>query len=443
MTTHRLELSAGFDRSIAWAQGGSVRYLVARVEARPVTPEDRAERGPLNIALAIDASGSMAGGKLEAAKRASLALLGRLSPRDRLSVVSFASDVVTHLRAVPMDEAGRAQASHALGQLQTRGSTHLSGGWFAAVDAAAEAAERNPGLAPRVVILSDGHANEGITSPDALAHHAGELRRRGVITSTLGIGDGYDEALLAAIAENGGGRLHDAERTDEIEHVLLGEIGEAMAQVADAVHLSLSVPAGVRAEPLGLSAAEAQPGRLGLSLGGISAGVPRTAVIRLLCPAGEPGAGFDAVLSASATASRSGDRLDAPEARCRLTFGLGRENDRQARDEARSIAAARAWHAHVLRQAALLNRDADIHEAQAYLGRELAHFTRFARDLPGGPELIEQLELLRRRSDRRWGERTRKEMVLHSAIAERSGLDHRGPGRSHWTAHIANEPDAP
>ncbi|NCM97970.1 MAG: VWA domain-containing protein, partial [Rhodobacterales bacterium] len=181
----------------------------------------------------------------------------------------------------------------------TRGMTNLSGGWFAAADAAAEAAEHDASLTPRVVILSDGQANEGIADVEALAHHAGELRKRGVVTSTVGIGDGYDEALLAAIAENGGGRLHDAERTDEIGDVLLGEIGEAMAQLADGALLVLDLPAGVRAEPLGISGAEITAGQVSLPLGGLSAGLARTAVVRLICTSGQLATTVEVRLSAT------------------------------------------------------------------------------------------------------------------------------------------------
>ena len=72
----------------------------------------------------------MSGGKLEAAKLASLGLLDRLNSRDRLTVVSFASDVVTHLQAAAMDEAGQRKARSAIGELSTRGMTNLSGGSF-------------------------------------------------------------------------------------------------------------------------------------------------------------------------------------------------------------------------------------------------------------------------------------------------------------------------
>ena len=78
-------LTAKFDRNLAWSAGGSVRYLVASLQA--VKPKSRGEgttaRAPLNVTLAIDASGSMQDGRLDAAKAATLGLLDRLTDEVR------------------------------------------------------------------------------------------------------------------------------------------------------------------------------------------------------------------------------------------------------------------------------------------------------------------------------------------------------------------------
>ena len=73
-----------------------------------------------------------------------------------------------------MDDAGKRKARSAIGELSTRGMTNLFGGWFVAADAAAEAAEHDASLTPRVVILSHAQANEGIIDFEAMAHHAGD-----------------------------------------------------------------------------------------------------------------------------------------------------------------------------------------------------------------------------------------------------------------------------
>ena len=82
--TTRLTLTAGLDRALAWEGGGSVRYLVADLVAEGGRDAAR-QAPPLNLALAIDVSGSMAGDKLDAARRTALAVAEALGPTDRLT----------------------------------------------------------------------------------------------------------------------------------------------------------------------------------------------------------------------------------------------------------------------------------------------------------------------------------------------------------------------
>lgn len=184
---------------------------MAEIQADQKKIAGSASRVPLNLALVIDASGSMEGPPLAAATQAAVGVTKSLEEEDRLSIVSFASEMIVHLEATAMDSRGKAQAKSVLKELATRGSTNLAAGWtFGCECVAKEMASR--GLASgRVILLSDGHANEGIVDPLQLREIADNLRRRGVFTSTVGIGDGYSEDQLQVIAEHGGGRLHDAD----------------------------------------------------------------------------------------------------------------------------------------------------------------------------------------------------------------------------------------
>jgi Ca-activated chloride channel family protein len=275
----RIALSATVDRPLFARAGGSYRYLVVRLEAQRADEATCSEPQPLNIALAIDASGSMSGDKLEAAKRAARGLVDRLTSSDRLTLVSFASETLVHLDAVAPDGDRHAQIAREIGALRTRGMTNLSEGWFAAVDRAAAVAERDPRMTARVILLSDGHANEGIICRDALSGHAGELRRRGVLSSALGIGDGYDEQLLRGIAEAGGGRLHDAEHAEDIETVLLGELDDIHAIAVEDVTLDLSLPDGFAARMLGKNDGAPRGGRLQFRIGALQDGIFRMCVL--------------------------------------------------------------------------------------------------------------------------------------------------------------------
>jgi Ca-activated chloride channel homolog len=455
MTDVTFTATAAFDRSLVRKGGGSVRYLVARVRAARKDDRRPAERAPLNIALVIDASGSMAGGKLEAARAAALGLAERLTARDRLTVVSFASDVQVHLDAVPVTAGNAARIREEIASIRTRGMTCLSGGWFAGVESAARVAEADPRMTPRVIILSDGHANEGIRNPDHLREHAGELRLRGVLTSALGIGDGYDEQLLRGIAEAGGGRLHDAELTSEISSVLLGELDDIFGTLVEDSQVTLSLPAGVRVEVLGRDTPEVRGGQMIVPLGPVQNEVERLVVFRVTCPGGramvqpelEIGA-FDPELHVHPrdfvfglrAGGRAVDDATAVEAEAR-TMRLVTVDDRanlaQPRDMGIAAIVARVWSAHIVASAARMNQGRAYAEARAYVAQELPHFKRYVEGLERGREMVRDLELLARRADRQLSPRMHKEMVIQTSLAMESRVDRRGAGKEAWSTRMA------
>lgn len=436
MTDLNFTAAAAFDRKLFWEGGDSVRYLVARLKAHRKDDRRPAERAPLNIALVIDASGSMGGGKLEAAKEAALGLAERLTERDRLTVVSFASDVLVHLDGVAVTTDNAARIRSEISRLQTRGMTLLSGGWFAGVECGARIAEEDPRMTPRVIILSDGHANEGIVDPEELREHAGELRMRGVLTSCLGIGDGYDEQLLRGIAESGGGRLHDAELTSEISSVLLGELDDIFGTVVEDAQIELTVPTSVRVEVLGRTGSESRDGRFLVPLGPVQNDIERVAVLKVTCPKARQNDELAFELTASGCAVDDRARLETDAVRLRLTAADGAANKAQSRDIEIAAIVARTWSAHVVTTAARMNRDGAYEEAERYIERELRHFRRHVEGLDQGREMIRELELLARRVGRQFSSRMRKEMVVQSSLAMESRVDRRGMGKAAWSARM-------
>src|SRR5205823_5116603 len=111
---------------------------------------------------------------------------------------------VVHSSAALTPQA-KTEILRAIGAIETGGSTNLSGGWLAGCQQAAE--QQREGQLDRVLLLTDGLANVGIVDPSELCRHAAELRRRGIVASTLGIGHDFNEELLEAMARNGGGRF--------------------------------------------------------------------------------------------------------------------------------------------------------------------------------------------------------------------------------------------
>ena len=437
MTDVKLTATAKFDRKLFWKGGDSVRHIVARLRAGQKNSRSPAERTPLNISLVIDASGSMGGGKLEAAKEAALGLAERLTKRDRLTVVSFASDVLVHLDAVPVTAGNAVRIRREISRLTTRGTTFLSGGWFAGVDCAARVAEKNPQMSPRVILLSDGHANEGIVDPDELCEHAKELRMRGVLTSALGIGDGYDEQLLQGIAENGGGRLHDAELTTEISSVLLGELDDIFGTLVEDAQFTVTVPDGVRVEALGKGRVEVHDGCFAVSIGPVRNDVERTVVLKVTCPGARKGDELKFGIAATGRAVDDWSVLEASPTSVRITAAGGKENVAQPLDKDIAEIVAGTWSAHIVATAARMNRDGAYRDAEKFIKRELGHFRRYVRGLERGREMVKELTLLAGRVGNLLSSRMRKEMVLQSAMSMDSRFDHRGPGKAAWSTRMA------
>jgi Ca-activated chloride channel family protein len=436
MTDVNFTVEAAFDRKLFWERGASVRYLVARLKAHRGNDKSAADRAPLNIALVIDASGSMDGGKLDAAKQAALGLAERLTEQDRLTVVSFASDVQVHLDAVAVTGSNLARIREEVTRLHTRGKTHLSGGWFAGVECAARIAEQDSRMTPRVIILSDGHANEGIVDPAELREHAGELRLRGVLTTCLGIGDGYDEQLLRGIAESGGGRLHDAELTSEISSVLLGELDDIFGTVVEDAKVSVIAPHGVQIEVLGISNAERRADSLVVPLGPIQNEIERAVVFKVVCPRARTGEDLAFEVSATGRDLDRGAGLEVRPVLARLVAANGADNSAQSRDAGLARIVARTWSAEIVATAARMNRDSAYREAETYLERELHHFRRYVEGLDGAREMIRELELLARRVGEEFSPRMRKEMVLQSSLAMESRIDRRGASKAAWSERL-------
>jgi len=163
-----------------------------------LVPDAPAERAPLALALVIDRSGSMAGPKLETARRCASWLVGRLSGQDRLALVDF-DDRVRLLAPLGPPEPSR--LGPAIAAIQEGGTTNLSGGWLKGLEQLRGSSEP----ARKILLLTDGHANQGITDRARLAELARSAHALGVGTATIGMGADFDEERLTAMADAGGG----------------------------------------------------------------------------------------------------------------------------------------------------------------------------------------------------------------------------------------------
>jgi Ca-activated chloride channel family protein len=285
MTTTNLSLSAECDRRLVAVEVSSQR-TIEWVVGVPDQPR-RAERAPLNLALILDRSGSMQGDKLRYVQQAACHLLDMLDERDRIAVVAYDDQVTVIARSELVTERSRGELKRKINDLRPGGWTDLSGGWLEGCrEVAARLAAEGVN---RALLLTDGLANRGITDIEELTHHARELRKRGVATSTFGVGLDFNEQLLEALAEQGGGHFYYIERPDQIPEVFRRELGELLTVVAREAFLSIAIPRGLSVELLGELPHERHGGRLRIFLGDLCAGERRMIYTRVLTPPDAPG----------------------------------------------------------------------------------------------------------------------------------------------------------
>jgi len=176
-------------------------------------------KAPLNLALVLDRSGSMAGEKLRNVKKAAQALVAGLADTDIFSLTIFDDDVTPLVQPCMVRNAG---INEDIDGIRSGGSTFLSGGYEQGRRFINQS--RNAGNISRVILLTDGLANRGIQSVEGLAGLASEMRAEGITTTTLGVGMDYNEELLGRMAEVGGGGAYFIERADEAEAVFNEEL---------------------------------------------------------------------------------------------------------------------------------------------------------------------------------------------------------------------------
>jgi Ca-activated chloride channel family protein len=353
-----MTLTVRTDRHLIRATHTSSRFLRVEVTAPPA-PADHI-RPSASLAFVIDRSGSMHGVKIELAKRAVREAIARLASADRFAVVSYDDQIDVLVESTAATTDARRAALAAIDRLDARGSTNLGEGWLRGCEQVADHLAADG--VNRVLLLTDGLANQGMTDTDELAGHAAELRRRGVATTTFGVGNDFDEALLRAMADAGGGHFRFIADERQIVDHISGEVGELLEVTARDVVIGITGPEGIRVETLSPYPLDTRGERTTIRLGDLVADQEVEVVLRLRFPYGQVGRQIGALVSV-----RSADGLlDAGET-LRWTYADDRANDVQPRDREVDRAVARAFADRARTEAIRLNRDDRFGDARSAL----------------------------------------------------------------------------
>jgi hypothetical protein len=193
-------------------------HLVAKLTAPKLGTHSRSRSAA--FAVVLDRSGSMSGRPLQLARESCVAIVRNLRPNDYFSLVVFDDSAQV---VIPLQKPTNRQAMlAAIAEISETGSTNLMAGWLLGRD---ELLKVGAECDKKILILTDGHLNQGITEPEKVE----ALTRRGfgkdaIRTSCLGFGDSYAEEILVAMSKVGHGQLHDADSPDKFPAILAYEL---------------------------------------------------------------------------------------------------------------------------------------------------------------------------------------------------------------------------
>ena len=240
VTSGSVSLSAALSGTHLLRNGSGELYLDISLRAGKA---QKSKRVPLNVGLVIDRSGSMAGPKLSHAKEAARKLIASLRNGDRLAIVTYGSDV-TLVPSRIISPATRAQLIAVVNSIVDGGGTYLSGGFERARDEVLRA--NDEGYLNRVILISDGQANEGVIDTGSLSRMARQALDKQVHLTTMGVGLSFNETLMTAMAEYGGGHYYFIEDSSSMASIFGKELKTLMNTVARQASVTMILEPGVK-----------------------------------------------------------------------------------------------------------------------------------------------------------------------------------------------------
>ncbi len=428
-----LDVTASWDQAFVSANKASERGLLLQIKA-PISTESEKIK-PLNLALVIDASGSMTGDRLEAAKQAAVGIIDQLSDGDRLSVISFSSDIQVHIDGVFMGKTDSRKLIYEIDLIHPRGNTNLGGGWLRGAEAVASFIDKVNFNDGNVVVLSDGMANVGVLDPKVLAEHASQLLARGITSSCVGIGDGYSPLQLDAIAEAGGGRLHESSTPDQIVDVLLGELSALREAVASSVEVELVFSVATKTEVLTKLPTEQKENRIKVRLGEIGLGGQRDSAFLVHVPASVIGDQYRFEYRVHWVDPKSGEPYTSSWKTAQISAidPLQYQKRSHERDVVIANRIILLWQSSLVNEAVGLNDGGHYKEAGFLIEQNIQRMRNFVTGLANGDELMNKILLLKDKVEAPWhDERSKRDSFVASKKMMKSEKNYSSNSSDDW-----------
>lgn len=258
-------------------------YLQVDLQA-PDIAIDGTSRKPTDFVIVLDRSGSMdAERKMDYAKKAISSLIGQLKEGDRFALVDFDDVVETPIPLTPVGSGSKETFRSRLNGIEPRNGTNLGGGLIAGIQVIQSAGKR-AGQAQRLILLSDGLANEGITDPAELGRIAERAVSGEFAISTIGVGLDFNENLMSSLADHGMGNYTFLESLTALDKVLAQEFYGASRILASGIKLQLDLTPGIEALEASGYPVEKENGKTVVRPGHLYVGQKKTVFVTLRLP---------------------------------------------------------------------------------------------------------------------------------------------------------------
>ena len=238
---------------------------------------DRTDLRPVNLALVIDKSGSMAAAdKMSRVKQSLKTMFGQLRSDDIVSIITFDTDADVLLPATQVGD-GR-QLERAVDSIYPGGSTNLNAGLMLGYREAMKHYKNS--RTNRVILLTDGIANVGTIEPTRIAHNSLAYNDEGIDLSTIGVGGELDTDLLRTLAKSGRGLYHFVADNQDVEKVFVKEIQSLLSPVARQVELKIDYDPALEVEKIYGYAPREQKNRVSISLDDMNNGLTQIVLMK-------------------------------------------------------------------------------------------------------------------------------------------------------------------
>lgn len=281
-----VHFSAHLDRG-AVLEGGDGEVRLELVLQADVDSVRDVARLPGDLVVVLDRSGSMSGEKIAHARAAVAALVDRLGPQDRFALVTYSDSAELRIPLATATPEAKRGWLETVARVPSDGGTNLSAGLDLGLGAVE--ASRMAGRAPRVILISDGLANQGDVSREGLRGRASRATSGEYALSTIGVGADFDEEVLAGLADAGSGNFHYLQNAVNLSEIFSAELDTARETVASGVAIRLAPADGVVwTEAAGYPVERGADGSFTVRPGTLFAGQERRFFATLRVPASGP-----------------------------------------------------------------------------------------------------------------------------------------------------------